>query len=621
MSEPRIKLLPLHLANQIAAGEVVQRPESVVKELIENSLDAGATHITLIIAQAGKSVIQVIDNGSGMGEEDIPLAFERHATSKIQSYEDLEHIHTFGFRGEALPSIASVAQVEIKSRRAEDEIATVVRMNGGAVEEKSKAQGEIGTSITVKNLFFNTPARRQFLKSNTTEFRHIHDTFERYVLSYPEVRWTFVSEGETIFDVPPGNVQDHLAYIFGEKIASTMIAIQETLEHISVTGFISRPNFAKKNRGDQYLFLNTRYIIHRSLNHAVMSAYEQMIEQSEFPPFVIFLNLNPQEIDVNVHPSKLEVKFSNDRAVYNLVHAAVRHGLYKHDLTPSMTFRDNEQGSGFDKMRLTSPGEQQRGSFLSGDAPPFQQRTSPPQSRNTFSNASDRDARSVENIDRLFATMGFPEQGGSEQGGGKDASVLPVEIQYAETQYLWQLHRKYILTPIKSGLMIIDQHVAHERILYERALVTMENALPFAQQLLFPHTVRMTSDDYALVQDLEPELSRLGFVIKFSPPNFVTVDAVPQDVRVGMEERILEELIEQYREYQEIGTTEVRDALAKSYSCRSAIKAGDPMAPMEMQTLIDQLFATKVPYVCPHGRPIIIKLSLEDIDRKFGRTS
>lgn len=610
-----IKKLPLHLANQIAAGEVVQRPESVVKELIENALDAGSDHVTLITAQAGKSLIQVIDNGSGISEEDLPLAFERHATSKIASYEDLENIITFGFRGEALPSIASVSQVEIRSRRNEDDLATALKISAGTIEEKTKTHGEIGTSISVKNLFYNTPARRQFMKTNATEFRHINATFERYILSYPNIRWTFISDGEQVYDIQPSTMQQRLPLIFGDRIGGSMIEIGETTDEASVTGFIGRPNFAKKNRGEQYLFLNTRFIVHRGFNHAVLTAYEQMIDRSEYPPYVIFLNINPREVDVNVHPSKLEVKFVNERSMYNLIHAVVRRGLYEHDLTPSMTFRDSKPDADYEKLRVTSPEEGK--SSASGQFP-----TTPRRPGYESSRLAIPSARSVENIDQLFSTLGLADQKpATESNAGERTVIMQSEKPSSDIQFLWQLHNKYIFTPIKSGLMIIDQHVAHERILYERALVTMESALPFAQQLLFPHSIRMTPGDYALAQELFPELTRLGFEITLAPPNFVTVEAVPQDVRVGMEERILEELLDQYKEYFQIGITEVRDNIAKSYSCRSAIKAGDSMSPAEMQSLIDQLFATKMPYVCPHGRPIVIKLSLDDIDRKFGRTS
>ncbi len=616
-----IKVLPPHLANQIAAGEVVQRPESVVKELIENALDAGADHVTLYIANAGKSLVQVIDNGAGIAEADLPLAFERHATSKIASYEDLEQIMTFGFRGEALPSIAAVAQVEIRSRTAEEELATLLRISGGAIEETTKAQAEPGTSVAVRNLYFNTPARRQFMKSNATEFRHIHDTFQRYLLSSPDVRWTMINDGQALYDIPPGTLRDRVKVVFGEKVGGTMIEIREATESVTIAGYLSRPNFARKTRGDQFLFLNGRFVVHRAIQHAVVSSYEQMIQQNEFPPFVLYLSVNPREVDVNVHPAKLEVKFGNERMMYSLVQAVVRKSLYDHDLSPSIAFREPEGEPGAPgKVRLASPWESATpGGRESLRFPEEARAGDAHRERPPYSPLARPDLPAIESLFRDLGATTPPED--IPAGERADRETPARGTTAAGQSIVWQLHNKYLLTPIKSGLMIVDQHVAHERILYERALATMESVFPFSQQLLFPHQARMLPDDFLLLEELREELTRLGFILALSPPNFVTVEAVPQDVRVGMEERILEEMLEQYREYQQVGRTDVRDNLAASYACRGAIKAGDPLNPEERQNLIDQLFAAKNPYVCPHGRPVVIKLSLEDIDRKFGRTS
>jgi DNA mismatch repair protein MutL len=339
-----IQKLPQHLANQIAAGEVVQRPESVVKELVENAIDAGAEHVTVNITAAGKTLIQVIDDGSGMSEEDALLAFERHATSKIRSIDDLERIMTFGFRGEALPSIASVAKVELRTRMEGQEVATFLRIDGGTYEEPSKVEGPVGTSISVKNLFFNTPARRQFLKSNATEYKHIADTVQHFVLSYPHVRITFISDGATVYDALPGELSARVSYLFGERVSESLLAVKEETDLITVSGYIGRPSFARKSRGEQFLFVNGRYVVSRYLNHAVVSAYENMIDQGAFPMYILFLNIDPKQVDVNVHPAKLEVKFSNERNIYTILSAVVRQSLYHYDLTPSISFRDTQQG-------------------------------------------------------------------------------------------------------------------------------------------------------------------------------------------------------------------------------------------------------------------------------------
>ncbi len=621
-----IRKLPAYIANQIAAGEVVQRPESVVKELVENAIDAGGDMIEIIIAGAGKNLIQVIDNGSGMSEEDVLMAFERHATSKIETVEDLQAIKTFGFRGEALSSIASIAQVELKTRREEDDVATHVRISGSEVEEVTKAQAQVGTSVTVKNLFFNTPARRHFLKSNSTEFRHISDTVQKYVLAYPNIHFKFKSDGQVILDVPPGSLVERVKVLFGEKIASSLIEVEEHTDTLSVSGFIGRPNDARKTRGQQFLFLNTRPIINRSINHAVFKAYEHLIDpNSEYPMYILFLNVDTRMVDVNVHPQKLEVKFSDDRHVYNLVQAVVRQGLYRNDLTPSLKFR--EQGATGERRIV-------HGRELSSDSddwefPMRDAKTSPPSAEPEYRErtvlSSPRDREEMEkSINELFRSLDETMKHGV--GRRMDQGELLIDKEkltdaVPDTHMLWQLHNKYILAPIKSGLMIIDQHVAHERILYEKALHMMENALPFSQQLLFPHSMRIVPGDFTLLEELQPDLERMGFVLKLEPPNFVTVEGVPQDVRVGMEERILEELLEQFKEYHAMEKTDQRDSLAASFGCRAAIKSGEKLSPGEMQVLIDQLFATKMPYVCPHGRPVVIKLSLAELDRRFGRTS
>jgi DNA mismatch repair protein MutL len=621
-----IRRLPEHLANQIAAGEVVQRPESVVKELVENAIDAGAEHVTIIIANAGKTLIQVIDDGAGMSEEDARLAFERHATSKIASYEDLERIVTFGFRGEALPSIASVSQVEMRTRMKEEDTATLLRIQSGTFEEISRTEGPTGTSITVRNLFYNTPARRQFLKTNTTEYRHIVDSVQRFILSYPNVRITFISDGSTIHDVMPGALRDRAEAVFGQRAAESLIEVGEQTDLITISGFVGRPNFARKTRGEQYLFVNGRYVINRLLNHAIVSCYENMIAAGEYPLYVLFLNIDPAQVDVNVHPAKLEVKFSNERNIYTILNAVIRQSMYQHDLSPSIEFRESrgdgatgDSSTGFSSVRLTSP--QREGSAGARyDSYASVQRDSGagaqwPGPRETPSQGSRMDAAQ---IDDLFRSLNLGAAG--DASAGTDAVILPSERPVSDTQFLWQLHNKYIFAPIKSGLMIIDQHVAHERILYEKALTALEHAAPFSQQLLFEHAVHVSPADFALAQSINPELARLGFILRLSSPDMLTVEAVPQDVRPGMEESILEEILEQYKEYQGSGITDRRHNVAASYGCRAAIKAGDKLSAPEMQMLIDQLFAASNPYVCPHGRPVIIKLSLDELDRRFGRS-
>ena len=621
-----IQKLPDHLANQIAAGEVVQRPESVVKELVENAIDAGAEHVTIIITNAGKTLIQVIDDGSGMNEPDARLSFERHATSKIATYEDLERILTFGFRGEALPSIASVANVEMRTRISDEDTATFIRIQGGTVEEHSRVEGPVGTSIAVRNLFYNTPARRQFLKSNTTEYRHIAESVQRFILSYPNVRITFISDGDTVFDAQPGLLRARASAVFGDRTAESLVEVREETDLLTITGFIGKPGFARKTRGEQYLFVNGRYVINRLLNHAVVSSYENMISSGEYPLYVLFLNIDPKQVDVNVHPSKLEVKFSNERNIYTILNAVVRQTLFHNDLTPAFEFRDREGGGDinrgaddFSRFRIAPPNEQgapqpRYDSFesLRGDT-----RREGDAWSGTRESPAQGSRMNASQIDDLFRSLQIAPD---DNSGEEETLILPSERPVSDTQFLWQLHNKYIFTPIKSGLMVIDQHVAHERILYERALAALDHSAPFSQQLLFEHSVRVSPSDFALLKSIQTELNHLGFVIRLSMPETLTVEAVPQDVRPGMEESILEEILEQFKEYSAAGTTNTRHNVAASYGCRTAIKAGDKLSAPEMQMLIDHLFATSNPYVCPHGRPIIIKLSLDELDRRFGRS-
>ena len=621
---PLIRKLPQHLANQIAAGEVVQRPESVVKELVENAIDAGAEHVTINISKAGKTLIQIIDDGEGMTEEDAVMALERHATSKISSLEDLESIMTFGFRGEALPSIASVSRLELRTRTADQDLATLLRIEGGELEEPGRSEGPVGTSISVKNLFYNTPARRQFLKSNATEYRHITDTVQRFVLSYPHIRITLISDGSTVYDAQPAELKARVSYLFGERVADSLIDVQEETDLITITGFLGRPNFAKKSRGEQFLFVNGRQVVSRLLNHAVVSAYENMLDQGAFPMYILFLNIDPKQVDVNVHPSKLEVKFSNERNLYTIVNAVVRQSLYHYDLTPSIEFREQKQdpdltreSPDFSRVRLSTPEESGSRPEAKYDSYDSLRRGMPDR---PASGGSRMDAQQIDDLFRSLNLDASAEGSSNAAEPEQKTIILPSERPVSDTQFLWQLHNKYIFTPIKSGLMIIDQHVAHERILYEKGLAALQDAAPYSQQLLFEHGTRVSPGDFALLGEIRSELEQLGFVLRLEAPNFVTVEAVPQDVRPGMEESILEEMIEQYKEYQSAGTTDRRHNVAASYGCRAAIKAGDKLAAQEMQTLIDQLFATTNPYVCPHGRPILIKLSLEELDRRFGRS-
>jgi DNA mismatch repair protein MutL len=603
-----IKLLPENLANKIAAGEVIQRPASAIKELLENAVDAHATSITIVIKDGGKTLLHVIDNGDGMTMEDARLAFHRHATSKISSYEDLENIRTFGFRGEALASIAAVSQVEMKTRHRYSEVGVKVRTDGGAeitVSEESYAEG---TSIQVKNLFFNTPGRRNFLKSNLTEYKHIYDQIQRVAIAYPEIGVKFISDDETILHLQPSDPEERMRAFFGEKLTDALIRFEETTDILILHGYLAKPDFARKGRAEQYLFLNRRFILNRNINHAVFQAYENLLEKGSFPLFVLFLTIDPKKVDVNVHPTKMEVKFEDEGAIYRMVVSTVRKALSAHDLVPRIAMNNQMQTLPQDFAFSQIPSierMQQRGNWnellrsaSAGEKPIFQTDV-PVGRRDSFNN-------------QPFDVSGIATQG--------RVDGMP-SIESGGFQTAWQIHNKYIVVSMDTGMMIVDQHAAHERVLYERVLSRFNQKEPHSQQLLFPQTVQLTPGNAAIVQSLLPFLANLGFSLKMFGPTTVIVDGVPTDVRPGEEHHILQNIIDGYSEDEYSVKLEPRERLAKSFSCKAAIKSGDPLKPDEIHGLLHQLFACEIPFVCPHGRPVVIKISLTELDQRFGRTS
>jgi DNA mismatch repair protein MutL len=618
----QIKILPDNIANKIAAGEVVQRPESVVKELMENSVDAGSKNIEVIIKRAGAVLIQVVDDGIGMEERDALLSIERHATSKISTIDDLNNIKTFGFRGEALSSIASVSIFELKTETRESEIGTFIRIENDLLKNE-KGSFAKGTSIAVKNLFYNTPARRNFLKSHATELKHIIDTFKKIALSNNEISFKLWNDEELIFSFDAGSLEDRIKDIFADNIFDALIKVEEITDYISVTGFISKPTFLNKSRSEQYLFINGRFVTNKSINHAIFKAYDHLLEKGDYPFFVLFVSLDPKKIDINVHPSKLEVKFDNEKNVYNFVLAVAKKGLGHYDLIPNLEFGENN-----DSNKLVNKYKNSSLQNDFSDRPNF-----------LFENKKEKPkSYSEQEIDLLFnslnpdirnkpITQGFDHPFGEEEtsreiyhSSNHEENSENDELKSNAT-FIVPLHNKYILTPIKSGLMIIDAHVAHERILYEKALNSFEANLPFTQQLLFSQTLELDPAEFQLVKELEPHLIKLGFTLKFFSKNVVVIDGVPGDIKVGSEIETFQGILEEYKKNETEKHLEQRDNIAKSYSCKAAIKAGDKLTEREMRILVDQLFATKMPYVCPHGRPIIVKIPLTEFDKRFGRTS
>ena len=608
----RIKILPDNLANKIAAGEVVQRPESVVKELLENSIDANSSSIELIVKQAGKSLIQVCDDGSGMTEEEALLCIQKHATSKISSLEDLEAIKTLGFRGEALSSIASVSQLEIKTKIRESELGTLLKVESDNEITTEKVSASDGTCISVKNIFYNIPARRKFLKTDTTELKHIIDTFNRIALAHPDISFRFYNSDNIVFDYPSGSLEKRIEQVFADNMMDALIPVNEVTDYLSIIGYLGKPSIFKKSKGEQFLFLNKRYVVNKNINHAVFAAFENVLEKGDYPFFILFLSIDPARVDVNIHPSKLEVKFDDEKDVYNFVLSVIRKSIGTHDLVPTMAFETSESEN--EKLSFNPFSAVKQNDFT--DRPVFNRRE--PREKTSVTD---------EEIDLVFGSLTKNIISGKEEtteqnlrDSNFDRQVERASSTDTETTTITQLHNKYILSQIKTGLMIIDQHAAHERILYEKALARLEANMPFSQQLLFPIKIQFDLASYEILKELDPMVTKLGFRLKYLPKSYILIEGVPDDIKSGSEEKILREFISEYMNNQTQKQLEEKDNISKSYSCKAAIKAGDKLSEKEMRLLIDQLFATTMPYVCPHGRPIVIKISLEEFDRRFGRT-
>lgn len=610
-----IKILPQFIANRIAAGEVVGRPESVVKELMENSIDAGAALISLRVKEAGKTLIQVTDDGSGMGEDDAILCFQRHSTSKISTAEDLENIKTLGFRGEALASICAVAQVELRTGRADNDLSTFIKNHGNEIIESTAISGANkikGTSVAVKNLFFNTPARRNFLKSNQTELKHIHDTFIRLAIANPGIAFNFINDDEEIFDLKSADLNTRLIQIYGESSAESLLEVDNRSSIISIKGYISKPSFTKKTKQDQFLYLNNRYVVSKSLSYAVVMAYGDLLEKGDYPHYFLFLEIDPKKFDVNVHPSKLEVKFDDERSIFGFIKNSVSGALAKNDLVVGVNLKSSSYSNA--QAYYNKPAFDESGNFNShsGFTP-------------DISFKKDRESNIHELFSKKDRLIERDENNVNPVPLEKSQDIQNktfVHIQpdsFAGKNAIWQFQKKYIMYQLENTLMIIDQHAAHERILYEQAVDRLNSNAELSQQLLIPIYVELNHIDYEIVRGIQIELRALGFDIEMLAKK-IKITGVPADVRLGDEGKILQDMIDEFKENDVKLNLDKRDNLAKSYACKHAIRTGDQLKEDEMLNLIDKLFSTKMPYVCPHGRPTIIKITTDELDKKFART-
>ena len=622
----KIARLPDIVANKISAGEVVQRPASVVKELLENSIDAGADKITLAVKDAGKELIRIVDNGSGMLREDALLCVERFATSKISGVEDLDSLQSLGFRGEALASISSVSHFELKTRTAKETLGLRLRYEGGLPAGESGVQGEQGTTITVRNLFYNVPARRKFLKSNATEFHHIFEVVKSFALAYPEIEWRMYSDDEELFHLKTPDMAERLNVFYGAGFDAGLIEFSEENDYLSIRGFLGKPAMQKRRKLDQYFFINRRIVQNRMLSQAVQQAYGDLLVERQSPFVLLFLGIDPSRVDVNVHPAKLEIRFDDERSVRNMFYPVVKRTIQLHDFSPDLASGNDNVLSGCLKdsaFRRLSFQDIPNSSMTTGDLYATYR-----EGAFHVPEAPRVSALPQGEMFPMLPLAGYtrPERE-LREGDDAPSSALLSRLNEDEGALnpkepepkIWQLHNKYIICQIKTGLMIIDQHVAHERVLYERAVDVMTQNVPNSQQLLFPQKVEFRPWEYEVFEEIRDDLYRLGFNLRLFGNKTIMIEGVPQDVKPGTEVTILQDMIAEYQDNASKLKLEKRDNLAKSYSCRNAIMTGQKLNLEEMRSLIDNLFATREPYSCPHGRPVIIKLSLDQLDRMFGR--
>lgn len=599
MSLDIIKLLPDSVANQIAAGEVIQRPASVVKELIENAIDAGATQIDLAVKDAGRTFITVADNGCGMSETDARLSFERHATSKIKSADDLFSIRTMGFRGEALASIAAVAQVELTTRRAEDEVGTRICIEGSKVIEQMPKSMSVGTKFMVKNLFFNVPARRNFLKSNEAELRHINEEFFRITIMNPEIGFTFTSNGKELFHLYPGTLKQRIVGLFGKDYDGKLLPVNQVTESVTIDGFIVKPEFSKKTRGEQYFFVNRRFIKHAYLHHAVENAYKEMIPQDCFPGYFLDIQIDPKEIDINIHPTKTEVNFIDVKLIYAIMHSAVRKAIGQNNLAPMLDFDVNpDMGIDFGAVsRMDRPIITPKTNF---------DPTYNPFKINPIQHQQQNWRIAYDDSNDTVANNNF-------EGRNGDATLIAEE----QKSLFLQLQQSYIVTTVKSGLLVIDQHLAHERILYEKYLKEMDTESIASQQELFPHHISLNINDASLLRELKPDLENIGFRVENVNATTFVINGTPMDCKGSDAVRVIENILEDYKTNLSGNQIDKKIKLARSLASQMAVKSGQTLSSVEMQDIIDRLFGCAVAEVSPSGKKIFTIINVDDIKTHF----
>lgn len=588
----KIAILPDNIINQIAAGEVVENPSSIVKELIENSIDSGANDITISVKKGGHELIHISDNGCGMNNEDLNLAFSRHATSKISKIDDLTQIGTLGFRGEALPSIASVSRVEIKSS-IDGQLGYIINIEGGNIKNNEKTGSNKGTEIKVKNLFYNTPARKKFLKSSTQELRRITKIVKRFLLSNPNISFIYKSDDKVIYNVHSVSLKDRIVQVFGSSYNKDVLNVESKDGQYAISGYIGSLNLLQRRRGGQYLFLNGRYIEDDSISKSIRNCYDSTVQRGEFPFYVLFINLPTDTFDINVHPTKIEARFSKKLHILNFINTSIKNklrDLFK--VLPDIDIKSKIH-KGSDPLSLDLDLN------MLIDLKSEDNITQKFSSNNLKDNKEDQDV--VERaVDRL------------ENYENNFKSLIKKDA------HVWQIHNKYLITEITSGILVIDQHVAHERVLYEKVKKAFDSKPLPSQSTLFPKTIKFDPEDFTRFLDIVPYLEKIGYKMREFGDNTIIIEGIPSEIKLGNEEEVINDILDRYIEYKKISSSYI-DYIAATYSCKAAVKAGDYLDMEERVNLIDNLFATKNPYYCPHGRPIVVSIKTDELDKRFER--
>ncbi|PTX43645.1 DNA mismatch repair protein MutL [Christiangramia gaetbulicola] len=615
-----IQLLPDHVANQIAAGEVVQRPASVIKELLENSIDAKASRIQVVIKDAGKSLIQVIDDGVGMNLTDARMSFERHATSKIKIADDLFSLKTKGFRGEALASIAAIAHVELKTRTEDDEVGTCLKVEGSQVVSQDACVTPKGTGISVKNLFYNIPARRNFLKSDNVETRHIIDEFQRVALAHPDISFSLTHNGNELFQLPVASFRQRITNILGGKTNEKLVPVEEDTEIVKVSGFVGKPEFAKKSRGEQFFFVNNRFIKSPYLNHAVVAAYEGLLKEKSYPTYFLYLEVDPKSIDINIHPTKTEIKFDDEHALYAILKSSIKHSLGQFNVSPMLDFeRDGELDTPYDykDKEVKVPEVEVDRNFN-----PFQDESSPKPQYSGGGGGYKRDRQPE--WESLYSGMQ------SETETETDLDVGQIEFESEEVtgnlfgakqeqteKSTFQVQKKYIVSTLKSGILVIDQHRAHTRVLYEELLKNITVSSAVSQQLLFPLRLQFNHQEVEMLKEIKESLEQTGFIFSEIKKDEVEITGIPTLIAESEVEILLEQLLADFEKDVPDNGFSQTDLLAKSLAKSMAVRSGTLLNSAEQQHIVNRLFACKEPAVSPFNKTVFTTLSVDELDKKF----